>query len=141
MKKGISPLVASVLLIAITMAVAAILANWATTTTTQTLQASRVTCIGGNINYISADYPKIDSSRIKAVVEGQYIPLGDFKVEVIYNNDTLRTYDIVDEPTGGLAAGSATTLTSEVVGSSSDIKQVRITTNCSNVQTAWTALR
>ena len=44
MRKGISPLVASVLLIAITIAIAAVLANWVSTYTEETLPTT--SCIG-----------------------------------------------------------------------------------------------
>ena len=142
MTKGISPLVASVLLIAITMAVAAILANYVSTTVRQQTQQLQATCIGASINYVTADYPKWDSGKIKAVVEAQFAPLGSFKFDVIFDNDTAKTYSITDEPSGGLSPGTTASITSTSIGGSSgDIRQVRISTNCTNVKTDWSALK
>jgi flagellin-like protein len=138
--KGISPLVASVLLIAITMAVAAVLANWVSSYTTDTI--SRQPCVGGSVNFVTADYPKWDSTNkvVKAAVEAQFVDLGDFKFDVIFDNDTVMTFD--DTADLELASGSSGSITSTTVGGfDTDIKQVRISTNCSNVKTSWTNLR
>ncbi len=142
MSKGISPLIASVLLIAITMAVAAILANFVSTWSQDQTRMLGSTCVGGSINYVSADYPKWDSGRITAVVEAQFTALGDFRFDVIFNNDTLIIYSPLSGSVTQLAPGVAGSITSEDIGgSSSDIKQVRISSNCSNVYTSWSALK
>lgn len=142
MRKGISPLVASVLLIAITMAVAAILANYVSSSVRQQTQQFQATCIGASINYVTADFPKWDNGKVKAAIEAQFAALGNFKFDVMFDNDTIKSYDAVDEPTGGLAPGTATTINSaNIGGGSGDIKQVRISTNCSNVKTDWSALK
>lgn len=139
MKKGISPLVASVLLIAITMAVAAILASWVSGYTRTTL-ATLPTCIGGSLSYVSADYPKWDIDHIVAVIEAQAVSLGNFKFEVIFNNDTSSRYS--DTQVLGLPPGASGTVISETIGgSSTDIKKVRVISNCSNVQTDWSTLK
>ena len=142
MQKGISPLVASVLLIAITMAVAAILANFITGVTQQTLQSSS-TCIGGSMSYATAEYPKWEASnsQIVAVVEAQYVSLGSFKFGVTLNNDTVLTYsDILGR---ALAAGSRGDIRTQasLPFAKADVKNVLITTNCTNVKTEATGLR
>lgn len=139
--KGISPLVASVLLIAITLAVAAILANYISTYTQETLGALP-TCIGGSVVYATADYPKWDdaNTRIKAVIEAQYVPLGDFRFEVLLINDTtLRSSDTTGT---SLAAGSTGTIISGSLDvTKSQINKIRVSTNCSNVYIGYTTLR
>ncbi len=140
--KGVSPLVASVLLIVITMGVAAVLATFVSSYTRQTLQTSLPTCIGGNLVYISAEYPKWDDAgkKIIAVVEAQNVPLGDFKFDIILSNDTA--FSVSDIQGLSLAPGATgTIMTSSLSLSKTDIKQVRVSTNCSNVKTEWTTLR
>lgn len=139
--KGVSPLVASVLLIAITLAVAAMLANYIGGFTQSTLQ-NLPTCVGGFINYASADYPKWDdaNSAIIAVVEAQSVPLSRFKFVVTLTNDTVLTYD--DATGHSIAAGSIGDIrTQSLPFSKSSVKSVLVITNCSNVKTTTTALR
>jgi len=139
--KGISPLVASVLLIAITLAVAAILANYVSTYTQETL-GTLPTCVGGSMVYATADYPEWDesNSRIKAVIEAQFVPLGDFKFEVLLTNDTVITSD--DTQGLSLSAGSTGTIISGNLGvTKNSINKVRVSTNCSNVFIAYRTLR
>ena len=137
--KGVSPLVASVLLIVITMSVAAVLATFVSSYTKSTL-ASLPTCIGGNIIYVTADYPKWADGKITAIVEAQNVPLGNFKFDIIFNNDTAIS--VSDTQGLSLAAGAAGTIISQQIGASkTDIRQVRVSTNCSNVKTDWTTLR
>ncbi len=139
--KGISPLVASVLLIAITMAVAAVLANFVSSYTQRTLSALP-TCIGGSVNYVTADYPKWDSAngRIIAALEAQTVALGSFRFEVQFQNDSISTYS--DSQGLQLAPGASGTAISQTIGGpSSAIKVVRVGTNCSNVRTDFASLK
>ncbi|MFQ6020763.1 MAG: archaellin/type IV pilin N-terminal domain-containing protein [Candidatus Aenigmatarchaeota archaeon] len=137
--KGISPLVASVLLIAITMAIAAILANYISGLTQQTIGAMQ-TCIGGSVNFASAEYPKWSDSTVIAVVEAQGVALGNFKFSVTLTNDTVLTYDDV---TGhSIPPGAVGDIrTSTLPFSKSQVKSVLILTNCSNVKAGPTTLR
>jgi len=136
--KGISPLVATALLIAITISVAVILANFVSTYTRQTL-SSLPTCVGGALNYVSADYPKWDDTadKVTAVVEAQSVSLGNFTFEVLLTNDTLIS--AADSQGLALRSGSTGTVISNAIAglSKADIKQIRIGTNCSNVKTEW----
>ncbi len=138
MKKGISPLVASVLLIAITIAIAAILANWVSAYTEDALPSTN--CVGGSISFVSAEYPKwTTSNEILAVVEARYVALGDFRFAVLMNNDEVNTYDANDLL---LEAGTIGTIKTEALGIvKTDIKAVQILTSCADVKTDLTALK
>ena len=140
--KGISPLVASVLLIAITMAVAAILANYVSTLTTETL-GNLPTCIGGSVNFASADYPKWDdsTSSIVAVVEAQSVSLGRFKFAVTLSNDTVATFD--DTRGQAIPAGAIGDIRTQnsLPFAETDVRTVTVLTNCSNVKAGPTGLR
>jgi len=139
MKKGISPLVASVLLIAITIAVAAILANWVQTYTVDSLP--QTSCVGGSIAFVSSDYPKwTTDNTILAVVEARYVSLSNFKIAVLKNNDNVETYDNVNTLT--LAPGTIGTIETDVLEiAKADIKAVQILTSCSDVKTDLTVLK
>jgi flagellin-like protein len=137
--KGISPLIASALLIAITIGIAVILANYVSSYTERTLSLLP-TCIGGNLIYVTADYPKWGTNKIIAAVEAQNVPMGDFSFDILLNNDTVLTS--ADAQGLSLAAGATGTVISQTLGVvKTDIKQVRISTNCSNVKTGWATLR
>lgn len=140
--KGISPLVASVLLIAITMAVAAVIANFVSSQAATTLSGLQTGCIGGSISFVTADYPKWDdpNNRITAAIQANNVDLSDFTFDVIFVNDST---DMFSDTTGlSLSSGSIGTAISQTIGGSkSDIKQVRISSNCSTVKTEWTTLR
>ena len=139
MKKGISPLVASVLLIAITIAIAAILANWVSTYTEEALP--QTSCVGGSISFVSADYPKwTTGNTVLAVVEARYVALHSFKFAVLMNNDSVLTYE--DDNELSLDAGTIGTIEATPVGIvKDDIKAVQILTSCPDVKTDLTALK
>src|SRR3989338_2275424 len=84
--KGISPLIASVLLIAFTMAIAGIMASWATTFSSTRLgeAASESNCIGAlDISSLSFSNANV-SVRIRNV--NDRINLTDIKVSLIYSD-------------------------------------------------------
>ncbi|MDD5416782.1 MAG: hypothetical protein PHU12_02285 [Candidatus Aenigmarchaeota archaeon] len=138
MAKGISPLVATVLLIAITMAIAAILANWATTYTENALPST--SCVGGTVRFVSSDYPKWENSRIVAVIEARYVTLNKFKFAVLMNDDTVNTYNDVNNLE--LEPGTIGTIKTDTLSiSESNVKAVQILTSCSDVKTDLTALK
>lgn len=140
MKKGISPLVASVLLIAITIAIAAILANWVSTYTEEALPET--SCVGGSISFVSADYPKwTDGNTILAVVEARYVSLHSFKFAVLLNDDSVTIYEDLNELS--LEAGTIGTIETIVFDPAVEntISSVQIFTSCSDVKTDLTALK
>ena len=137
--KGISPLIASVLLIAITMTLAAILATFVSNYTRQQL-SSLPSCVGGTLLFATADYPKYDNGNIVAVVEAENVELSGFNIEainslgnVIRRNDTDVT----------IPAGSSGTVSADFSGESVTIgNKVRfIAINCPSVKTDWTTLK
>jgi flagellin-like protein len=139
MPKGISPLVAAVLLIAITMAIAAILANYVTGIVARQQQALIGMCpFGSTMNYVSEDYPKWEAGRIIAVIESN-VALGDFRFSVMLKNDTVLTYpDIRDLE---LAPGIGDIRTEPLPFAAADVDSVTILTNCTNVRSEARPLR
>jgi len=138
--KGISPLIASVLLIAITMTLAAILASFVSNYTRQQL-SSLPSCVGGNIIFSSADYPKWSVGSITAVIEAENVDLETFTFEVLLVNDTILTSS--DTMGTSIPAGGAGTVKSSNLGvAQADISKVRITAgNCPGVKTEWTTIK
>lgn len=136
--KGISPLIASVLLIAITMTLAAILATFVSNYTRQQLSALP-SCVGGTLTFVPG-YPTISGTAITAVVEAGNVGLKDFTVEAISSSGTTTTADA----TATIAAGSAGTVTATATGFSgltTGDKVKIVAKNCPSVSTDWTALK
>lgn len=138
--KGVSPLIASVLLIAITMTLAAILASFVSNYTRDQL-TNLPSCVGGNIIFSSADYPKWDTGTIVAVIEAENVDLDTFTFEILLNDDTV--INSADALTASISAGGAGTVRTGALSiSESDVNKVRIIAgNCQGVKTQWTALR
>ena len=84
-KKGISPLIAAVLLIAFTMAIAGIMASWATTFSSQKLgqAASEAGCIGA----LDMDTPSFTGTNLSIRIRNvnEKINLTDIRVSIIYS--------------------------------------------------------
>ncbi len=142
-KKGISPLIATVLLIGFTMAVAAILASWATTFSAGRVSELEKTavaesrCRGGVINFISGlQNPKLENSKLIAIIEVANVPLGNFSFDIILANaSAVSAKDTIGL---SLAPGKLGTIVSENIGvAKSDIAQVRIASNCTDVKSVW----
>jgi flagellin-like protein len=139
--RGISPLIASILLIALTVSIAAILANWATSMTQQTL-SSVSRCPGARLEYTTTEYPKWNSAdgTIVAVLSSIGATMGQFKFEVLLTNDTVLT--LPDKTGLVLSSGATGTAISDAVGVTKDkIKSVRVSGNCTGVATTWESLR
>jgi len=138
--KGISPLIASVLLIAITMTLAAILASFVSTYTQQQL-ATLPTCVGGIITFATADYPKLDTGHIVAVIDIGSVDLSDFKIESINSTGDVNT----KTATGAtlLNAGESGTIRADFSGlgvAAGDDTRV-VAGNCPDVKTSWVPLK
>jgi len=135
--KGISPIIASVLLIAITMSIAVVLAAYVTTYTREATQSIPSACIGGAL-FFRTGSPTYNTTDcvIKANVEGQFVTLNTFKVD--YESGGSISSGHVASGTAELAPGDAGTVTFDVgSGTCTDITSVRITTSCFNVKTEW----
>jgi flagellin-like protein len=137
--KGISPLIASVLLIAITMTLAAILATFVSSYTRQQLSALP-SCVGGTLTFATAAYPKLTgTTTVTAIVEAESVDLTGFTIEVIDSTGNVQSGD------GGsstIKAGSAGTVSNNSflaleVGNKARI----IAKNCPTVKTDWASLK
>jgi len=91
-KKGISPLVAAVLLIAVTMTLAGILAYWTTNFFETSLPEQNQTetdCMYADFSIYSCTYFN-DSAKVTLSLENtQTIELKDLEVYFIYSNSTI----------------------------------------------------
>ncbi|HIQ50007.1 MAG TPA: hypothetical protein EYH56_02310 [Nanoarchaeota archaeon] len=155
MKKGISPLIAVVLLIAATVTVAAILANWARSyvggeVTEFRSKVEKFECLYGAISLISDEYPKIVNDRIVAMIEVAGVPLGNFTFEVIYNDPTTGIEEVkvlkdiknlaLSPGIKGIGIIISENLTENNINPENIIK-VRIGSNCSEVKTEWLEIK
>lgn len=142
-QKAISPLIATVLLIGFTMAVAAILASWATTFSAARIAelekagVAETKCRGGVINFISGmQNPKIENNKIIAIIEVANVPLGNFSFDIILAN--ASTLSLKDTTGLSLASGKLGTIISEYLGvAKENIAQLRVSSNCTDVKSTW----
>lgn len=137
--KGISPLIASVLLIAITMTLAAILATFVSNYTRQQLSALP-SCVGGTLLFVTNDYPSLVGSDVVAIVEAGSVDLTGFTIEAINSTGYVNSGDATGGP---IKAGSSGTvrapfsLANLVIGDKARI----IAKNCPSVKTDWATLK
>ena len=133
--KGITPLIATVLLIALTLAVAGIFGGWLTSftkktgTTVQQSSDIRVTCSYGGIALSSLQYNNTSSNtNITGAIENtDIIDLGDIDVEIFFTNSTRYLADLNIT----LKPGEKTTFNFNINTTTYD--KIRVKTNCSNV--------
>ena len=136
MKKGISPFLATVLLIAFAIAVAAIFGGWMTSFTSETTEEvqerseKRVTCSYGGIALEDLTY-NISSRNFSGKVENtDIIVLGNIDFEIFYDDDTRGELDL----NMTLESGEKNTFNQNVQKmNSTDYNKIRVITNCSNV--------
>jgi flagellin-like protein len=106
-EKGVSPLIASVLLIAVTMAIAGVMATWATTFTSSKIQdsSSGANCIGA----IDVSSPQFSNTTVSVRIRntGERINLTALKASVNYEDAkmsreiNLRDYNASDSLSPG----------------------------------------
>ena len=138
--KGVSPLIASVLLIAITMTLAAILASFVSTYTQQ--QFSNIeTCVGGTISFSTADYPQFDGTNIIAIIDVSNVDLSDFKIEAI--NASGDVSSVTATGATSIVAGSSGTIRADFTGKGIAVgDRARVVAgNCPDVRTTWVSLK
>ena len=137
--KGISPLIASVLLIAITMTLAAILATFVSNYTRQQLSALP-SCVGGTLLFATADYPELSGTTVAAVLESENVELKDFTIEAIDATGNVKRRSVTGVT---IPAGSSGTVSADFAGDGIAVgNKVRfIAVNCPSVKTDWTALK
>jgi flagellin-like protein len=137
--KGISPLIASVLLIAITMTLAAILATFVSNYTRQQLSALP-SCVGGTLLFVTNDYPMMSSGSIVTIVEAGSVDLTGFTIEAINSTGYVNSGNAGSST---IKAGSSGTVQADFSGTgviASDKARV-IAKNCPSVKTDWATLK
>jgi flagellin-like protein len=142
--KAISPLIATVLLISFTFTIAAILAGWGQNISKQSLSASEITqrrleqCGGGTVQYLytGIQNPMMDGNQIKAQIQVDGVPLGNFTFVAILKNG--NTAFLSDTTGTSLAPGThniGTIISEPTALAKADISSVMITTNCTDTRT------
>jgi len=137
--KGISPIIASVLLIAITMSIAVVLAAYVTSYTREATEAIPSACIGGAL-FVHGT-PDCTGSTLTIDLEANYVTLTDFKADS--RDSTGGIIDSAEPRASGsslLAPAEIGTVTFTLPSTCAGVDQVRVTTNCFNVRTAWTSV-
>jgi len=136
MKKGLSPFIATVLLIAFAIGVAAIFSGWMssfTKETTEEVQArseKRVTCSYGGIALEDLEYNKTIANFTGKVENTDLIALGNIDFEIFYDDDTRGKLDL----NMSLESGEKNTFNQNVIKmNTTTYNKIRVITNCSNV--------
>lgn len=137
MRKGVSPFIASVLLIAFAIAVAGIYSGWITSFTEETTEKvgerseKRVTCSYGGIVLSDPLYYNRTSRNLSGWVENtDIISLGNIDLEIFYVDDTRDKLDM----NMSLSPGERNTFNENVPKlNDTDCTEIRVITNCSNV--------
>ncbi|MBI2547245.1 MAG: hypothetical protein HYW23_02250 [Candidatus Aenigmarchaeota archaeon] len=144
--KGISPLVATVLLIAFTVGVGGLISIWVTgftQTSTSTVSKSgqtQIICSNGAISLTSLKYC---NNNISGIIKNDgRITLGNMTLQTIFNNGTTISHALNDTDVGGTSSGNFLALKpGQVFGfnvsigasSASNYNTIFIYTNCSSV--------
>lgn len=139
--KGISPLIATVLLIAFTVGVGAILVTWVTGFTRSTTQTvgrqseKEVVCSYAGVSLKSLSF---NNPYLSGIIENSgSVTLGNFTMVIIYTNGTSTSFDLctvgntVEKCTVSnmtLAARLQKSFNVSIGGSNYD--RIRVTTNC-----------
>lgn len=136
MKKGISPLVATVLLVSITIVVAAVVASWANfyvkgkTTDIQKADDIAKLCEGGNLRN-EADFNSYSNGKMVIALKNiGNVPVTNFTLVVkdstgAVTTPTATNADTMLNPTGFLLLEALV---------ATQPKEVLVSTSCSNVQ-------
>lgn len=132
MSKGISPFIASVLLIAFVVAVGGVYSGWfqsfinTITGTVKERETVRVECIYGGIALDDVKYNTTSNSTSGTIENTDIIPLGNIDLEIFYDNATREEKDLNME----LEPGEKDTFNVSV---DRNYDKIRVYTNCSNV--------
>lgn len=144
--KGISPLIATVLLIAFTIAVGGLISIWLTGFTQTQTQAvgtqatNQITCSNGGISLSSMSY--CNSYLVSQITNTGTITLGNLSLTIVYaNTSTQKIYlQLLGNVVNGTSAccGNFSLAPSEVSSfnftiGGSNYDTIRLVSNCSNV--------
>ncbi|MBI3412608.1 MAG: hypothetical protein HY051_00820 [Candidatus Aenigmarchaeota archaeon] len=142
-KKGLSPLIATVLLVAFSMAVGIILSSWVldySRTQTQTLNEKGSKQVGCSSAWLAFETPVYNSTLKRfstEVINQGNVPLGDFKMVVLFNNGSSAEY-IIAPANLSLGPGVPVSVSNTSIDTNA-ITRVRIPHNCSGSNAAATA--
>jgi len=134
MKKGISPLIAEVLLIGFTVAVASIIILWVTgftKTSTKTISSqaeTQMACIHAGIDFYGNVIYNQTSQTLSGYLQNTgNIPLGNISFQVLYDNGTVQNFQnyLLEILPTNVASFSLT-------GISSNLNMIYVSTNCTN---------
>ena len=141
--KGLSPLVATILLIAFVIGVAGILSVWLTTFTRTTTElvgeetSKTIICSYGGISLYSLKY---SNGFLTGNIENtRSISLGNITLQIIYLNQTSQKNKLCLSGTVAINCTTANVsvspreLVSFNVSASSNYDKIRVMTNCSSV--------
>jgi len=143
--KGISPLVATVLLIAFTVAVAGLLSNWLTGFASQSAQqvssSSSVTlsCTYGGVSLGNLKYNSTQNNMTGYIENTGTVSIGNLSLQIIYTNKTIVTYNLCSIGSIGsnCTAKNISLSPRDVitfsVPSQNNYETLRVATNCSSV--------
>lgn len=132
MRKGISPFITSVLLIALVIAVAGIYTGWFTnfirdiTSTIKGHGEKKIECSYGGIALDDLEYNSTSEYLSGNIENTNIIPLGNIDLEIFYDNATREKKDLnkVLEP------GEKDVFNEAI---SSNYEKIRVITNCSEI--------
>lgn len=138
MRKGVSPFIASVLLIAFAIAVAGLYSGWITSFVEETTEEvgerseKRVTCSYGGIALDDLEYNKTIANLSGTVENTDIIVLGNIDFEIFYSDASRDKLDL----NMMLEPGERDTFNQNVINMNRtdiDYTKIRAITNCSNV--------
>jgi len=136
MKKGVSPFIATVLLVAFAIAIAAVFGGWLssfTQTTTEEVQEhseKRITCSYGGIALEDLEYNKTAGNLSGKIENTDIIVLGNIDFEIFYTDASRDKLDL----NMTLEPGERDTFNQIVTKmNTTGYDKIRVITNCSNV--------
>jgi len=128
MKKGISPLIATILLIAFVIAVGGILSGWLISFSKERTEEARtkgemdIKCSYSALRITDADWNSSET-KLSLIVENRGSEeLSDFRMVVIYDNNTAITLKVT--PSTTLSPGDVEVFYNDTVSDCSKIDQV-----------------
>lgn len=133
--KGLSPLIAEVLLIAFAIGVGAIIITWVTgftkssTKTVGQQSSSQIQCTYGSIKFLSSPpltYNSTTSNLTGAVENNGNIVLGNLRLQILYDNGSLQQIPLSPSE---LSPGDIVSFNVKI---SSNYQLVRVVTNCTS---------
>jgi flagellin-like protein len=138
--KGISPIVAAVLLIAITMTIAGVLAYWSANFIGKQLPdtGTETQCKLANFDFLSCKYNSTTGNITFSLVNRRNVELKNLTAFVNYANGSSSSGAILNST---LNIGSDAIKSFSVSGISSDFVSIIVKTQCSDVEASNTCTR